>query len=133
MKRVSREEAITHENFVVMWEFNGKPRCTTCYVTADGTPIAERVEAGMHGHQSPSKLNGCKNITYWVVEQTFKQDEPVMVRDIEDEVWFRRHYAFLDGDKHQCYRDGQTSFTSGGKLTEWDAVRKPTKEELEQA
>jgi len=128
MKQVSREEALTHENFVVMWEFNGKPRCTSCYVTPNGTPVAERSEPGIRTHQMPEPTD-CKNITYWVVEETFEQDEPVMVRDIE-KVWFRRHYAFLDGDKHQCYRDGQTSFTSSGKVTVWDQVRKPTKEEL---
>lgn len=65
--------------------------------------------------------------------EDFKKDDKVMVSE-DGEEWLRRYFAYEKDDVAYIYRNGATSWTSGGAdeewITTWNYCRKPTKEEL---
>ena len=63
---------------------------------------------------------------------TYIIDEPVMVRDNDEEMWLRRYFAGVKDDKPCAWVGGTTSWTSGDpkNITLWNQCRRPTKEEL---
>ena len=82
--------------------------------------------------------------TYWVREgsnydlvlpedySTYIIDEPVMVRDGDEEMWFRRYFAGVKDDKPCTWCIGTTSWSVGSSenMLAWNQCRRPTKEEL---
>ena len=63
---------------------------------------------------------------------TYRIDEPIMVRDRDNEVWVRRYFAGVKDDKPCAWVGGTTSWTSDDpkNITLWNQCRRPTKEEL---
>ena len=41
-------------------------------------------------------------------------DTPILVRDLENEKWTKRHFAKYEGGKVWAYRNGTTSWTNNG-------------------
>ena len=64
---------------------------------------------------------------------TYKIDEPVMVRDHDNEVWLRRYFAGVKADKPCAWDNGATSWSvsSPDHMLAWEQCRRPTTEELE--
>lgn len=65
--------------------------------------------------------------------RTYIIDEPVMVRDTDEEEWLRRYFAGVKADKPCAWDYGATSWSvsSPDHMPAWDQCRRPTKEELE--
>lgn len=65
-------------------------------------------------------------------EPPFTLDEPVMVRDADQDKWEKRYYAACIEGKHHTWPGGVTSWTYMGHadLTMWNQCRRPTVEEL---
>ena len=62
----------------------------------------------------------------------FAIDEPVMVRDYDNQDWMRWHFAGVaNNGKARAYVDGKTKWSSQGYFLSWNQCRRPTKEELE--
>ena len=61
-----------------------------------------------------------------------KQDQPIMVRNFESDVWESRHFCGIFKIEHQIvtYQDGATSFTNLSAPVSWNFWRLPTEEEL---
>jgi len=63
-----------------------------------------------------------------------KIDEPVLVRNLNDEDWRRRHFAgVVPNNRVRTYPEGQTRWSydpDWGPLAEWLQCRRPTSEEL---
>ena len=82
--------------------------------------------------------------TYWVREWSdydlvlpedfsmFEVDEPVMVRDTDEEMWLRRYFAGVKDDKPCTWCSGTTSWSvvSSEHVLAWEQCRRPTTEEL---
>ena len=64
--------------------------------------------------------------------RTYKIDEPVMVRDSDEEGWLRRYFAGVKDDTPCAWTDGATSWSVGfsDDLLAWNQCRRPTPEEL---
>ena len=64
--------------------------------------------------------------------RTYKIDEPVMVRDRDEEEWLRRYFAGVKADKPCAWDNGATSWSVGSpdNMLAWEQCRRPTKEEL---
>lgn len=61
----------------------------------------------------------------------FKIDEPVMVRDDNDQEWHRRHFAGVSIDgRASAWNNGATRWSTGHRPTVWNQCRRPTAEEL---
>jgi hypothetical protein len=62
----------------------------------------------------------------------FKIDDPVMVRDREDESWLKGYFAGVKEGKPTTWSAGATSWSaiSNAHLVYWNFCRKPTAEEL---
>lgn len=56
-------------------------------------------------------------------------DTPVMVKDLGNSRWFKRHFAYWDDTKICCWDYGGTSFTSKS-AAHWDQWRLPTEKEF---
>ncbi len=64
--------------------------------------------------------------------ESFKKDDPVMVKTDKTKTWVRRHFSHVNElGEVICYPHGHTSFTSirDGTST-WKECRRPTEEEL---
>ena len=62
----------------------------------------------------------------------FAIDEPVMVRDYDNQDWRRWHFAGVASNgKARAYVAGKTKWSSKGDFLSWKQCRRPTKEELE--
>ena len=63
---------------------------------------------------------------------TYKIDEPVMVRDHDEEEWLHKHFAGVKEDKPCTWNCGTTSWSVGSmdEMIVWNQCRRPTKEEL---
>ena len=64
--------------------------------------------------------------------RTYIIDEPVMVRDNDEEMWLRRYFAGVKDDKPCTWNCGATSWSinSPEGMLPWNQCRRPTKEEL---
>ena len=64
--------------------------------------------------------------------RTYKIDEPVMVRDNDEEEWLHKHFAGVKEDKPCTWNCGTTSWSVGSPedMFPWNQCRRPTKEEL---
>ena len=62
----------------------------------------------------------------------FKIDDPVMVRQTEEEHWTKRYFAGVKIDKPTTWQNGATSWSamSTNHFVYWNFIRKPTAEEL---
>lgn len=60
-----------------------------------------------------------------------KVDEPVMVRDFDQDDWRPAYYAEKCESVFRCWEGGTTKWSSGGCTLVWRQLRRPTKEELE--
>ena len=63
----------------------------------------------------------------------FEIDEPVMVRDTDEQMWLRRYFARVRGGKPCVFCGGATSWSIDrpSDILPWSQCRRPTKEELE--
>ena len=63
---------------------------------------------------------------------TYVIDEPVMVRDTDEEMWLRRYFAGVKDDKPCTWCNGATSWSvdSPEDMLAREQCRRPTKEEL---
>lgn len=77
----------------------------------------------------------CRHITLSLVEVSpyadFVIDEPVMVRDYEQNKWERRHFAGVNIDgKASAWNNGATKWATELLPAKWNQCRRPTAEEL---
>ena len=63
---------------------------------------------------------------------TYVIDEPVMVRDTDEELWLRRYFAGVRGGRPCVFCGGATSWSMDrpSDILPWSQCRRPTKEEL---
>ena len=64
--------------------------------------------------------------------RTYIIDEPVMVRDGDEDEWLRRYFAGVRGGKPCVFCGGATSWSMDrpSDILPWSQCRRPTKEEL---
>ena len=64
--------------------------------------------------------------------EDFKIDEPVMVRDFENQSWAKRYFAGVNNGKPSVWCAGATSWSSESNedFVYWKFCRRPTPEEL---
>jgi hypothetical protein len=118
---------------------NGRPARVICVDAKGAQPVVALVYGGgsefvintsLKGEFFDGDLHELDLIEVSPYED-FEVDEPVMVRDHEDNRWLRKYFAGVDGDgKPSTWVLGSTKWTSGGKKTSWGECRRPTPEEL---
>ena len=49
-------------------------------------------------------------------------DTKILVKNREDDTWERRHFAKFENGKVYAWSKGATSFSSNGKMTDWEYI-----------
>lgn len=68
---------------------------------------------------------GIKNILKPYKEETeidwskVEIDTPILVRDYENDIWLKRHFAKFDSGTVYAWRNGGTSWSSNGIVNNW--------------
>ena len=93
------------------------------------------VNDGYETHATFTKDGRCNSSFDLILPEdysTYKIDEPIMVRDRDNEVWLRRYFAGVKDDKPCTWNCGATSWSvsSPEGMFPWNQCRRPTKEEL---
>lgn len=90
-------------------------------------------EADIRGYTTAGKIySSCPECNLIIPEDysTYVIDEPVMVRDGDDEDWQRGHFAGMRDGSPCAFGYGATAWSNDSCLVAWNQCRRPTKEEL---
>ena len=114
---------------IVILEFYGKSMLCAREDCVGGWYIApwELNGAWKIGQQDPKDIVSV--VSEW---DEFIIDEPVMVKNRDNEPWLRRYFAGVDFEHGHptAWMNGKTSWTAESR-SPWIQCRKPTQEELE--
>ncbi len=112
---------------IVCTDFAGKKPVLAVIKNGEGE---ESVLAYNSDLTSPLALG--YNLTPLPPYHDFKIDEPVMVRDGDDYVWFHRYFAGVKDGRPTAWDKGATRWSSEARVRNvWHQCRRPTPEELE--
>jgi hypothetical protein len=73
----------------------------------------------LYGKTWVSEDNCQKDLIEVIPYEDFKIDDKVLVRNDDELMWNKRHYAKFEDDYYWCYDSGYTSYTASKCITEW--------------
>lgn len=80
-----------------------------------------------------SKQGGCSGAIIEWAEKEYEEppidwskvpvDTPILVRDYEEDVWEKRHFAKYENGIVYAWDEGTTSWSGGGSRTSWEMAK----------